>query len=187
MGQDHSSTSGLIVIGSIGAPFGINGWLKVNSYTDPKTNIFRFKNWYFVDNQYDNIAEKFPISILDTKKSTDKLLVLLTGIEDRTKAATFTNKKIAIERNNLPKLAKNQYYWADLIDCSVYNLSNKFLGVVDHMFATAANEVMVVQMKDTEIDKSIGNSSQYLIPYKIGEFIVTIDLTTKKIIVNWDV
>ena len=181
MGQDHSSSSKLVIIGSIGAPFGINGWLKVNSYTEPKENLLHFKKWFLVDeNNTTNSQQPLPCVVLEARETKDRFLVLFTGVADRSKAATLTNKKIAIKRDDLPELSNNEYYWADLIVSKVYNLSEKLLGVLDHMFVTAANDVMVV--KETG---SIGDK-EYLIPYNLGEFVIKVDLPNKTIIVNWD-
>ena len=34
-----------VVLGRIGAPFGVQGWLKVQSYTDPPEGIARYPVW----------------------------------------------------------------------------------------------------------------------------------------------
>lgn len=196
MGQNYGSSSKLVIVGSVGAPFGVHGWLKINSYTEPKDNILRFKKWFLVEEQQGTIKQPSsdPVSILEIKESQDKFLVLFSGILDRSKAAILTNKKIAIEREDLPELSKDEYYWADLIGSKVYNLSEKLLGVLDHMFATLANDVMVIKPINTipsqgEGEYIIANNveQEYLIPYKIGEFVISVDLPNKTIIVNWDV
>ena len=185
MGQNYSSK--LVTIGSVGAPFGVHGWLKVNSYTEPRDNILRFKKWLLVDEEH-SIRQPLTPSILEFKESKDKLLILFTGIVDRSQAATLTNKKIAIEREDLPQLAANEYYWADLIGSKVYNLSDELLGVVDYMFTTA-NDVMVVSSSASASQAKTGKmgpKKEYLIPYNVGEFIVNVDLPNKIITVNWD-
>ena len=184
MGQNHKSSNKLVVIGSVGAPFGVKGWLKVNSYTDPKENILHFKQWYLVDKEH-HLAEQLMYTVLEAKESQDRFVVLFNGIKDRFTASNLTNKKIAIDRKDLPELSANQYYWADLIGSMVYDLSGKLLGCLDHIFTTVANDVMVVKQRDTQIGSN--SVKEYLIPYKLGEFVVNIDLTNKKIIVNWDV
>ena len=36
---------GPVVLGRIGAPFGVQGWVKVQSYTDPPEGIVRYARW----------------------------------------------------------------------------------------------------------------------------------------------
>lgn len=179
MGQIHSSKSAskLVVIGSIGAPFGVNGWLKVNSYTDPRENILKFKQkpWFLVEEQ-NSIKPPLSCKLLDIKGLNDKFVVLFAEILDRSQAAILTNKKIAIKREDLPELAESEYYWADLIGCKVYNLSEEFLGILEDMLVTAANDIMIVKQTD----------QKYLIPYSLGEFVVKVDLPNQLIIVDWD-
>ena len=36
----------LLAMGRIGAPFGVRGWLKVHSYTNPPENLLRYSPWW---------------------------------------------------------------------------------------------------------------------------------------------
>ena len=116
-------------------------------------------------------------------------LVFFDRIQDRNDAALLTNKKVAINRHELPELPDGQYYWADLIGSKVYNLTGAMLGLLDHVFTTGANDIMVVKKNNNNSNvnnTSKHNNKDYLIPYKKEEFVVDIDLINKKLIVNWD-
>lgn len=176
MGQNYSASEKLIIIGSIGAPFGIKGWVKINSYTEPKENIINFNKWVLVDNNTLNNIE--PI-LLEIKQLNNKFIALFKDIINCDQAALLTNKQIAIKRNALPELPVDQYYWEDLINCEVYNLSEQYLGAVDYLFSTEANDVVVV--------KNCNTKKEYLIPYSIGDFIMKIDLDQRIIIVDWGI
>lgn len=201
MGQNCGSTEELVVIGKIGSPFGVKGWLRVNSFTDPQSNIWDFDSWFLLKNDQLNhfsnnnlINSAKHVSNLNglnandniyrlsrLKESRNKFLVLFQDIIDRTQASKLTNKSIAIKRSDLPKLTTDQYYWVDLIGAKVYNLSNFLLGCLDHVFATAAHDIMVI--KNIENNKNI----EYLIPYSLSDTVVKIDLENRIIIVNWKV
>jgi 16S rRNA processing protein RimM len=213
MGQIHSLSSKLVVIGNIGAPFGIKGWLKVFSYTDPQENILTFNKWHLIEfnnhsnnynsnNDYDYNSHQYHnneqntddfnqdlYTVLEIKRFNNQFLVLFDRIQDRNDAALLTNKKVAINRNELPELPDGQYYWADLIGSKVYNLTGAMLGLLDHVFTTGANDIMVVKKNNNNSNvnnTSKHNNKDYLIPYKKEEFVVDIDLINKKLIVNWD-
>ena len=40
-----SANDKIIVMGKLGAPFGIRGWCKLYSFTDPITNILDYPHW----------------------------------------------------------------------------------------------------------------------------------------------
>lgn len=185
MGQDGSAATKLklIVVGSIGAPSGIKGWVKINSYTDPLDNIFNFNQWFLADqncsDQYiSDTKDLEKIRVLEVKNGAkpNQLLALIAGVADRTAAACLTNKKIAVDRDELPELESAQYYWADLVGCLVYH-NDQLLGRVQHMFNNNANDIMSV------VDEA--NAEQHLIPFVMDQFVLDVDLSEQKILVNW--
>jgi 16S rRNA processing protein RimM len=177
MGQNHSTKSKLIKLGVIGAPFGINGWVTINSYTEPKDNIINLNNWSVIDD-FSDPKTQCELKIVATKKFNNKIIALFAGVSDRNQAALFTNKTIVATINSLPKLDKNQYYWEELIGFKVYNLSGEKLGIVDHIFATKANDILVIK---NEI-----NSKEYLIPYSFNNIINHINQEEQTITVTWE-
>ena len=46
-----SQASDTLVIGKIGAPYGVKGWVKINSYTDESTGIFDYTPWILSDSK----------------------------------------------------------------------------------------------------------------------------------------
>ena len=39
-----------LLVGKINGFFGIQGWVKIFSYTEPRRNILKYQPWYFIDN-----------------------------------------------------------------------------------------------------------------------------------------
>jgi len=83
--------------------------------------------------------------------------------------------EVWIARSSLPAAAPGEYYWADLEGLAVATVEGVDLGVVDHLVATGANDVLVVQ-----------GERQRLIPFVTGQFVVSIDLAARRIVVDWD-
>jgi len=81
-----------------------------------------------------------------------------------------------VPRSELPALAAGEYYWADLVGLRVETTDGQFLGQVDHLLETGANDVLVVQGEDRE----------RLIPFVMEQVIKQIDLNTGRIQVDWD-
>lgn len=53
--------------------------------------------------------------------------------------------EIAVRRSQLSPPQPGEYYWADLEGLQVITLDGVVLGTVTSLFATGANDVMVVQ------------------------------------------
>ena len=96
------------------------------------------------------------------------------GFDNRDQAIESKGQILAVDRKELPQLEDNEYYWDDLIGLSVYDLQQQNLGIVTELIETGANDVLVVS-----------GEKDRLIPY-IPQVIVKIDLTGKRIEVDWD-
>jgi len=39
-----------LLVGKINGFFGVQGWVKIFSYTEPRKNILEYQPWFFIDN-----------------------------------------------------------------------------------------------------------------------------------------
>jgi 16S rRNA processing protein RimM len=160
-----------IVVGRISGLYGVRGWVKVFSHTQPRDNILSYATWYL------NKAGAWVANELETGRTQGKGIVAkLKGCEDRDAAAALMGSEIAIRREQLPKAAPGEYYWADLTGLEVENLEGVGLGVVDHLLETGANDVLVV----------VQDGVERLIPFVQGQFVKNVDLAEGLITVDWD-
>lgn len=160
-----------IVVGRISGIYGVRGWVKVFSHTQPRENILTYATWYLKK------QGAWAAGDLETGRVHGKGVVAkLKGCDDRDAAAALMGCDIAIRRDQLPQAAPGEYYWADLEGLRVINLDGVALGVVDHLLETGANDVLVVREGGTE----------RLIPFVQGLFVKSIDLETGEMIVDWD-
>ena len=103
------------------------------------------------------------------------IVVRIEGCDDRDQAATLVGKQIAVDRAQLPPPAEDEIYWADLEGLRVSNLEGIELGVVDHLFSTGANDVLVVR-----------GSRERLIPFVWDEVVREVALDRRELRVDWD-
>lgn len=45
-----SQASDMLVVGKIGAPYGVQGWVKITTYTDEAKGIFEYSPWFLGSN-----------------------------------------------------------------------------------------------------------------------------------------
>lgn len=157
--------------GQISGVFGVKGWVKVFSFTQPRENILRYSPWFLRKN--DEINE---IKVVGGQLHGNAVVAELTGIVDRDAAVALVGAEILILKQQLPKPKPGEYYWADLVGLEVKTQSGVSLGVVDHLLETGANDVLVV----------VDGKSERLIPFLQQQTVISIDLDGRLMIVDWD-
>ena len=160
----------VIVIGQVSGLFGVRGWVKVFSYTEPREGILDYADWHLGDGE-----DWRPAKLAEGKRQGKTIVARIEGIDDRDQAAKLIGTQIAIERSKLPTLEEGRFYWADLQGLRVETVDGTPLGTVSGMIATGANDVLVVK-----------GETERLIPFLFGDRILEVDFDTGVIQVDWD-
>ncbi|QCI24450.1 ribosome maturation factor RimM [Buchnera aphidicola (Muscaphis stroyani)] len=165
-----------LIVGKVGKSYGILGWITIFSFTEKKEKIFDYLPWFFLkDNKWIQIYLK------NWKKYNKNFIILIKNIYDRSTVMQFTNSDIIIDKNQLPFLKKNEYYWYDIINYQVINTNQIYLGQVTDLLRTKYNDILIVKNK-----KNKNNHQNTLIPFIEKKIIKKIDLSKKIIIVIWN-
>ena len=165
-----------IVLGSITAVYGVKGWVKIYSHTDPLENIFNYSPFTL------NIGgELKAVEVESGKRHGKGLIAKLAGVNDRDVAQKYCGAEIVTQADQLPALEEGEYYWSQLESLLVYTESGQLLGKVSHLLETGANDVLVVKGTTESIDKN-----ERLLPYLPGQVVKEIDLETGTMRVDWD-
>ena len=161
-----------VAIGRIGAPHGLRGFVRLQSFTEPKQNILSFEDLLLKQGK-----QWRAVTLESIRESGATYVAKFAGIENRDQAATLTHASVGVDRALLPELEyEDEQYWVDLIGLHVHNESNHCLGVVVELFETGANDVLVV--KDSA-------GKEQLIPYVPDLFISKVDKNNNCIHVKW--
>lgn len=155
-----------LVVGKVAGHFGVKGWLKVKSFTQPYKNIFTYKTW-LIDGQSYSVAE--------FKMHGKQMIVRLEDMRLREQANVVLGKDICVSREQLPEIDEDDYYWCDLIGLQVIDQNEQTIGCVKDIFATGANDVLVV-----------GGEKEVLIPYVPDRYIKKVNLQSGVMIVDWE-
>jgi len=166
-----------IILGKIGAVYGIKGWLKVHSFTDETEAILDYFPWSL--KLGNNIK---PVEVVDWRKHNKGLIVKVAGIDDRDVAQALVGSEILVTENSLPELPDGEFYWRDLIGMSVITNKGYDLGAVTDLMETGANDVLVVKANRNDAF----NKKERLIPYLFEQVIISVDAKNKQICVDWD-
>ena len=170
----------LIVIGKITAVFGIKGWVKIHSYTDPIENLLAYESCYLERN---GVWE--PLQFEAAKFHGKGLIGLIEGVSDREQAQLYCQCQIAMPIADMPELTEEDFYWHQLEGLKVYTSGPQgeqlLLGTVHHMMETGANDVLVVRSCEGSIDKV-----ERLLPWLPEQVVKKVDIAAGSIQVDWD-
>jgi|JI102314A1RNA_FD_contig_121_223138_length_7018_multi_3_in_0_out_0_7 16S rRNA processing protein RimM len=164
--------SKMIVIGRIGRPYGIKGWMRLISYTQPIENIQSYTQWHIQINHQWQSLDRENIQIKFNPKGYFHIKFVDCNTPEQ--ASLYNHALIAVDREEFPELAKGEYYWSDLEGLVVMNKAGIVLGKVSHLFSTGANDVLVVK-----------GDRERLIPYT-EDVVLEVDLPKGEISVDWD-
>ena len=156
----------------IAAPFGIKGWVKLQTYTEFADSLDEFATWFMqTPKGWEEIeVEEFSVN-------AKGVIAKLKGCDTRNAAELISKRDVAVPRDWLGETGTGEYLWIDLIGAEVVNTLGDKLGRVETLMETGANDVLVV--KSAEAD-----DGQRLIPF-VDEVIVNVDREAKVLTVNW--
>ncbi|HEX5513662.1 MAG TPA: ribosome maturation factor RimM [Gammaproteobacteria bacterium] len=161
----------LVVVGTIVGLYGVRGWVRVMSHTQPRENLLEYKQW-----RLGRHGAWRPATVEAGQAHGKGLVVKLQECADRDQARSLIGTEIAVPRSELAPPADGEYYWVDLVGLRVETLAGQALGVVDYLFETGANDVLVVR----------GDDRERLIPFVTEQVVKQVDLVGGIIRVDWD-
>lgn len=183
--QPESQAAKVLVVGRINAHYGVKGWLKVYSYTDPIENLLSYEQ-YFVrpEPKMGRVKPWLPLAIAEGKVHGKGLVIRLPECDTREASAEYIMYQIGVAADVMPALEAGDYYWHQLVKLQVVTseqYGSVLLGKVSHFIETGSNDVMVVQSCQGSVDKT-----ERLIPYVPDQFVLEIDLEAQTLVVDWD-
>ncbi|HNP34950.1 MAG TPA: ribosome maturation factor RimM [Woeseiaceae bacterium] len=159
-----------VVMGRVAALFGVRGWVKVFSFTDPREAILNYGPWWLM-----RAGEWRQYALAEGQRHGKGVIARLLGVDDRDQAAELLGSDIAVAAAVLPEPEEGTYYWRDLEGLEVVHLDGRSLGRVAYVMETGAHDVLVT-----------AGDQEHLIPFVPGEVILGVDRAAGVISVDWE-
>ena len=157
-------------MGRLSAPYGIKGWLRVQAFTASPQSLSKYSRWCV------HFESKWTwIAVEDSRIQHQGLIAKFVGYEDREQVAKLRGSEFGVRRDELPELPEKEYYWHELVGFTVINIKGEPLGVIDYLFDSGAQPVIV--LKDGKEER--------LIPW-VDHIIDHIDTGNRIITVEWE-
>ncbi len=158
----------LIRLGEVSGVYGIKGWVKVYSFTEPRMSILSYRPWFLGE-------DGRKVEIEDGRPHGKGLIVKLPGVDSPEQARSLIGQSISVNRSQLPEAEDDKYYWADLIGLEVRTTAGERLGRISKMLETGAHDVMVIT-----------GDAEHLVPFVVGHFVTNVDLEQGRLEVDWE-
>jgi 16S rRNA processing protein RimM len=124
-----------ILVAQVVSAHGINGAVKIRSYTEPLENILKYQ-LFFEENQQVKINHLFTKS--------PNLICHIDGIDDRNTIESTIGRKIFTLREYLPETNEDEFYITDLIKLPILNKNHEAIGRVSNVVNYGAGNLIEV-------------------------------------------
>jgi 16S rRNA processing protein RimM len=136
----------LISIGEILKAQGIRGEVKVIPHTDDPDRFGKIQRVFLK-----NSAGWRELKIESYRKFNEFVLLKFLGINDLTAASSLGRGLLMIPRSERPRLSDGRYYYDEIEGVKVFTNEGKYLGVVERILETGANDVYIIKDGSKEI------------------------------------
>ena len=160
----------MFTIGKIINTHGIKGEVKVKQITDFMERFNVGSVIYLIDTN----EQIIPLEITSVRTQKDYLLIRFTGYDSINEVESFKGLMLKIKNEQLTPLNEHEFYFHEIIGCTVSDMSGTKIGVVDSILTPGANDVWVVKNDQHK---------EFLIPY-IQDVVKEIDVEKKQITIE---
>ena len=164
----------MIPVGIVVKPHGLRGEVKMKSHSD----LAIFANIEDVILRDPKTEKTVTASIEAIRPSGEGFIVLFEGFDSIGIAERIRGYEVIVPKEALPPLKAGEYYFFQLMGCSVYDETGRLVGEVDDIIETGANEVIVIKQKQADL-----SITEELIPV-IKDYVLDMNLDARKIVVK---
>lgn len=158
----------LVAVGRVADAYGVHGWVKVLPYNAPQESVLRTaRRWWLPDGR--------SVAVERSRVHGASIVGKPSDCSERNGALALKGLEISVSRADFPPGPSDEYYWVDLIGCSVANLEGEDLGVVQSVEDYGAHPILKTLA---------GDRRERMIPF-VGVYIAEVDIAAKRIVADW--
>jgi 16S rRNA processing protein RimM len=173
-----------VPIGKVVGAHGIQGHLRVVPYAKDASNLLSAKACFVSHPQHGGERVGLQLTGLSAREQNAFVVLAATEIPDRSFAETLKGAEVLLARSAFSPAGPDEYYWMDLVGCTVVNAAGLPLGSVTALVSNGVHDVLQITIEPVEPGVE-PTSKQRLIPF-VGAYVHTVDIERKHIVVDWD-
>jgi len=162
-----------VVVGRIGGAYGVKGWVRLSSYTEPPENLLDYRPWLLAE----GLGWR-PLEVLGVRPHQGGFVAKLADVDDREQAAGLRGRLLAVPAAVLPEPAEDEFYWRDLIGLEARSPAGERLGRVVSLLETGHRDVLV-------IERPAAGERDWLVPFD-RRYVPEVRVAEGYLCVDWD-
>lgn len=131
-----------LILGEVLRPHGVRGELRIRILTDYPERVSKIKTVYLGRDPMEFDADAY--SVQASRIHQDYLLLKLKEIPDRNEAELLRGLYVMVDFDNAVPLDEDEFYLYEVIGLKAYTNEGEWLGTVNNVIETGANDVYVV-------------------------------------------
>ena len=164
-----SGSKKTLLIGKIQATQGIRGQLRVIPFAGDASSISKLKS--VMIKSPTGAMEIFPV--VSAKAHGKRVILTLKPFDNINQVLHLVGRELYAEREALPDLPSDEFYWSDLLGLEVVTEEGEALGELVDIIETGSNDVYVVRLDGREV----------LIP-ALEDVVLSVDLGANRMTVS---
>jgi 16S rRNA processing protein RimM len=159
----------LVLVAQLGAPHGVQGEIKLLSFTDDPLSVLEYNP--LLDDK------GLPaLNITAAREHKGALLIRAEEIPDRTAADKVKGLKLYIDRADLPEPDEDEYYVTDLIGMDVVDVNGKAIGKVANVDNFGAGDLLDIRPLDGA-NFYLAFTNDHVPEVRLSERVIVVDLS----------
>ena len=162
----------LYTVGKIVNTHGIRGELKIVPQTDfPDERFAKGSALVFFDPQK---QATLPVTVESAREHKKMFMVKFKGFDNINDVEKYKGWLLKVEEKYLSELPDDEFYYHEIIGCTVFTDEGEKLGTISEILSPGANDVWVVERE---------SGKPVLIPY-IDDVVLEVDIEEKRVKVS---
>lgn len=149
------------IIGIVGAPFGVKGFLKIRSLSGETEHLLKLKSVIVSKDERER-----ELQIEESALAFPAVLMRFAGIDSPEKAKALTGAQLLAGREQAAPLGKDEFYIEDLKGLEVFTESGEKIGRITDIIEGGGGELAEIELSSAE---------KHLVPFR-REFFSSVNL-----------
>lgn len=188
----------LVEVGRISDAYGVQGMIKVIPFSEQETVLLDVNQWWLMrtDLKGKPLEPMRDALLVRSRSQGSAVVAKLKNIADRDQAQALKGTTVYISRSDFPSADEDEFYWVDLIGCTVYSSQTApetLIGVVTEVSDNGAHGVLHIhrqQLNESGEQELLmtakGKPLEVLIPF-VKQMVPVVDLDKRYIQADWPV
>lgn len=173
LGRNRVNDPSWVEIGVVVGAHALRGEVRVRYFGDGPDHLLDSEHVWLGEHRNDRAAVRYGVIGGGTGRGGEVRLAL-EGVTDRNAAEALRGRFVLLDRDDLETLGDDEFYWHELIGCTVATDTGREIGVVRALWDSGRHDVLVV----------VGADGQQILIPTAREIMTHVDRPARRIVVQ---